>query len=232
MCSEKRIGMTGTSSAVIFHPYFSEDYAPMLELIKPRHTAYTDKWGFDLLPVDFRKLMVKADVELVQAEMVGYASQLLSKYNYVVWLDLDTLIWDMDVDLRTATDEIGAVRFHPHRPMATGDLFSCHFGGVKVNHLNCGAVYIKRTSFTLDFMDEWAGLARQSPGWYSAQNAFNILTMGYGLPDLDFRWNYNYNRHGVCRKPVVKGYHGYRGLDKKMSAIESDLRALKRWQKN
>lgn len=218
--------MTGTNSAVIFHPYFSADYEPMLNLIMPRHKAYADKWGFDLMPVDFRRLMVRADVELVQAEMVGYASQLLKKYSHVIWLDLDTLIWDFETDLRTATDEIGAVRFKADRPLATGDLLTYYFGG-KNNHLNCGAVYIKRTPFTLDFVDEWFGLANRLPGWYSAQNAFNILAIQYDLPDLDIRWNYNRNRHGKCENPVVRGYHGYRGIPNKMNALNADLRALK-----
>ncbi len=218
--------MTGTNSAVIFHPYFSADYEPVLKLITPRHQAYAEKWGFDLHPVDFRRLLIKADVDLVQAEMVAYTSQLLNKYSYVVWLDLDTLIWDIKTDLRTATDEIGAVRFHADRPKATGDLSKFHFGGYRVNHLNCGAVYIKRTPFTLDFVSEWLGLSRQTPDWYSAQNAFNILAIKYDLPDLDIRWNYNRNRHGKCKNPVVRGYHGYRGIPNKMSAIKADLRGL------
>lgn len=217
--------MTGTNNAVIFQPYFSGDYEPMLKLITPRHKAYADRWGFDFVPVDFRKPPFKADVELVQAEMVGYTNKLLNKYSFVVWLDLDTLIWDINTDLRAATDEIGAVRFRAGSPVATGDLLTYHFGD-KNNHLNCGAVYIKRTPFTLDFVDEWVGLARNLPSWYSAQNAFNILAIRYDLPDLDIRWNYNRNRHGKCENPVVRGYHGYRGIPNKMSALKADLRAL------
>lgn len=218
--------MTGTNNAVIFHPYFSDDYIPMLDAITPRHKAYCAKWGFDFDPVDFRKPFSNADMDLVQLDMVIYTNQLLKRYNYVAWLDLDTLIWDMETDLREATDEIGAVRFNENKPIATGDLFSYHFG-YKNNHFNCGCVYIKRTPFTLDFVDEWVGLARNLPSWYSAQNAFNILAIQYGLPDLDIRWNYNRNRHGKCENPVVRGYHGYRGIPNKMNALNADLRALK-----
>ncbi len=35
------------NNALILQPYFTDDYAQMLELSKARHQAYADKWGFD-----------------------------------------------------------------------------------------------------------------------------------------------------------------------------------------
>ena len=213
------------NTAVIFQPYFSDDRLPMVELTRERHQAYADKHRFDLNYFDVRKVFSDVTQDTAQEGMVYYVYNLMNRYNTIAWLDLDTLIWDMDVDLRLATDTTGAVRFQADKPMADGDLREFHFGAWH-NHLNCGVVYIRRNDFTVKFVAEWFALAREIGTWYSAQNAYNILAIKYKLPDMDVRWNYNRNRHPACDNPIVRGYHGYMGIEAKMNEIRKDLAAL------
>lgn len=213
------------NNALILQPYFTDDYVQMLELSKARHQAYADKWGFDLCHLDLRKALIKVDIETVQAEEVGLVGKLLSAYDYIVWTGVDSLIWDMDIDLRTATDRIGAVRFNAHLRIPTDNLHKRYFGG-KNNHFNLGTTYIKKCPFTIGFIDAWNEIAHEIGGWYGAQNAFNILAIENDLPALDKRWNYNRNRHKGCENPVIIGYHGYRGVDLKIKKMSQDIGRL------
>lgn len=212
-------------NALILQPYFTDDYAQMLELSKARHQAYADKWGFDLLHLDLRKALFRVELETVQAEEVALVGKLLSDYSFIVWTGVDSLIWDMDTDLRTATDRIGAVRFNAHLRIPSENLYKRYFGG-KHNHFNLGTTYMKRCPFTLDFVREWSELSHEIGGWYGAQNAFNILAIEHDLPALDKRWNYNRNRHKGCPDPVIIGYHGYRGVDLKIKKMSQDIGRL------
>src|SRR5690606_9969660 len=111
------------------------------------------------------------------------------------------------------------------RPLATAKTIVNDNGAGK-NHLNIGAVYIKRNDFTLKFMDDWYKLTCELGGWYAAQNAFNILALKYNLPELDDKWNHTGNRHGACDCPIVRGYHGHKGFDEKMNRIIEDLKTI------
>ena len=215
------------NDAVIFHPYFTDDHLPMVELTRARHQVYADKHRFDLLHVDLRKVNPGVTKDDAQKEMVLYTYNLMNRYDFIAWLDLDTLIWDMNIDLRLATSTTGAVRFQADKPLPSLDeaMNNHHFGWYN-NHLNCGIVYIRRNDFTVKFVEEWLSLARKIGTWYSAQNAYNILAIKYELHDLDVRWNYNRNRHGECHNPIVRGYHGYMGVDNKMREIKADLKRL------
>jgi len=208
----------------IFHYYTSDDYLPMLELTKARHQAYADKWDFDLIAMDIRKLDKQGKNN--SSNIINFLGYLLRSYEYVVRLDIDTLIWDMETDLRTATDEIGAVLYQANRPVPQGNLYMHKFGG-KSWHFNIGAVYVKRSDFTVAFIKEWADLTRAFNSTYGSQNAFNILALKYEVAPLDCRWNYTRNRHGECLDPVVMGYHGYPGHSLKKEMMLSDLERLK-----
>jgi hypothetical protein len=128
------------NNAVIFHHYFDDDHLPMLGLIERRHKKYANKHGFDFMPVDLREHFEKVRKGTAQIHTVEIANRLLEKYEFVVWLDLDTIIWDMNTDLRDATNNIGAVLFKKYKPKPTmGMINTFHFGGNNY-HMNCGAV--------------------------------------------------------------------------------------------
>ena len=66
-------------------------------------------------------------------------------YKYIIYLDADTIIADLSVDLRDACvpDKIGAVWHDLH--YLTPDL----------SHFNVGALYISNTPLIREFVDRW-----------------------------------------------------------------------------
>ena len=216
------------NNAVIFHHYFDDDHLPMLELIESRHKQYADKHGFDFMPVDLRDHFKGVVQDNAQVHTVEFANRLIEKYEYIVWLDLDTIIWDLDTDLRDATDDIGAVLFQKDKPKPTKEEMDVVLFGWNNWHMNCGAVYIKRNPFTVQFLKDWYELAKEKGGWYGAQNAYNILAIERNIPDLDIKWNWCDNRHEYCEHPIVRGYHGYHGKPGRLSKFDAMLRDLKK----
>lgn len=214
------------NNAVIMQPYFTDNHVPMLRLTRHRHQKYADRHGFDYSPIDLRTIKRGVTRDTAETLMVELAGELLQMYEYIAWMDLDTLIYDVDEDLRNATDMIGAARFDADKPMPTIKDISTYKFYTRNNHLNNGVVYIHRTPFTIKFVEEWLPLSEKIGGWYSAQSALNVLAMKYELPDLDIRWNYTLERQYPCGNPVVIGYHSYHPVEEKIAAMKADLEGL------
>jgi len=216
------------NNAVIFHHYFDDDHLLMLELIRCRHQCYAKVHGFDFLPVDLRDHFDNVSKENAQIHTVEFANDLIKNYEYIAWLDLDTIIWDLGTDLRDATDSIGAVLFRKDEPKPTKAKMHDFLFGWNNFHMNCGAVYIKRNPFTVQFLKDWYELAKEKGGWYGAQNAYNILAIEHDIPALDIKWNWCDNRHEPCEHPIVRGYHGYHGKNGKLTKEQAMMRDLKK----
>jgi hypothetical protein len=223
------------NNAVILQAYYTDDYGEMVDLVRERHQAYADRHGFDYMGIDLRELFGELFIAEFRPTIQDAIPDLLDKYEYIVRIDPDVIIGDMNIDLRTATDNTAAVRFQPNGKKPSGDLLRHEFGGLNT-HINIGAVYIKRCDFTVRFVKEWVDLAnkikRSYPAtakrerFYAFQNAYNILYIKEGLPDLDPKWNYCKNRHSGCDNPVVLGYHDYPNYQRKINEMKKDLKRL------
>lgn len=212
------------NNAVILQHYFTDDHTPMIDITKMRHQKYADKHGFDLVYVDLRTINSDIGRDTAEAVRVDAVNKFLHKYEYIACFDLDVIIHDMSVDLRNATEQIGAVRFDADKPMPTlKDAYTYKFYS-RNNHLNLGVFYVNRTPLTIKIVEEWANLSRDIGGWYSCQRAFNILSMKYELPDIDARWNYSSDRQPLRKNPVVVGYHRHHPVERKIEAMQADMR--------
>jgi hypothetical protein len=121
----------------------------------------------------------------------------IEQYKYIIWLDCDTVIIDMDADLRDGCppDKIGACRHVLTKPPYN----------LNLDHLNIGALYIQNTEANKKRMDDWlAGYpGPETPAWRE-QGVFNNIGIGV---EIDAKWNAT-GKVNPSPNPVVLGFHG------------------------
>jgi hypothetical protein len=124
----------------------------------------------------------------------------VKKYRNIIWLDADTIIADLDRDLRDACvpDKVGAV-WHDLKQ-----------GGHILGHYNVGVLAVSNTEITRKFMDDWL---KGFPGttdfpWFE-QGVFNKLgTEQNVINTLGAEWN-SVDYVNPVKTPVILGFHGY-----------------------
>jgi lipopolysaccharide biosynthesis glycosyltransferase len=123
------------------------------------------------------------------------------QYRNIVYLDDDTIIADLETDLRDACipDKIGAV-WHDLKQ-----------NGHILGHYNVGVLAVSNTEKTRKFFDDWlADFANNSPEfpWWE-QGAFNRLGIKADIIyHLGAEWN-SVDYVNPAAKPVILGFHGY-----------------------
>jgi hypothetical protein len=126
----------------VYRYFWGDDFAPMLDYMKPRHAEYAKKWNMDYLTVygNVREDWTRNTGGWAKLQLVK--DMLARGYEYVFWIDADCAICDMDTDLRTgAPDGIGMVE---------------HNGpGTPGPHLNVGVMLIRNSDRVRAFMDDW-----------------------------------------------------------------------------
>ncbi len=187
------------------------DYLPMLELTKERNKAYCEKWGFDFLPfvgtIDPKYSNVRQG-GWVKIELILQALQ--KQYQYIVWLDPDTLIKDLMTDLREGCpDGIGA----------------CWHRIPQLNHWNVGALYLQNDVGVQKFCEDWLNSFPGQPQWME-QGEFNRLAMqGEVVQTISDRWNSTIN-YSMVPDAVVLGYHGNGNAGQRLEMMKETLAKL------
>jgi hypothetical protein len=181
---------------------------PLLDLTRARHQKYADMHNFEYLP------LVSLGPVQYNPMMGGWAkvayvlSALERLVDVVVWLDADTIIWDMDADLRGgAPTNIGAVKFYP--PYSWGE------------HWNVGVLYFRNNNETLSFVSRWLAMY-PGPEHGREQVVFNEIGQDL-VTTLPSKWNYTLNRHFDNDAPIVKGFHGSGTNEQKLKLMKEAL---------
>jgi len=196
--------------AILIQSWFTPDYKPMIDLTRGRHELYCKQHDMDYLPNDLTDAGITTGQKCYQ-DIKTIKSALDKGYEFVINMDIDAIIWDLNRDLREACIDIRGVRFD----------------AMRVKHVNIGITYIRNTEITRHFIKAWEAQAIGRQGsQFGSQNAFNIITAQMGIPPLDPTWNYCYSQHKGIVKPAVRGYHDFIGLDYKLNAMRDDLDAL------
>lgn len=180
----------------------------MLELTKPRHAEYCHEWHIDYKPFIERVfdhdpfLGSWAKVELIHRALVD-------GYDYVIWLDADTLIFDFETDLRQAV-----------QPYKIG---ACWHRIPQLNHWNVGALYIDNTDETIDFITRWlASYPPPNDGWME-QGVFNRMAkQSRTVVTLSDRWNSTLDV-SMVPDAVVLGFHGQGDTEHRTRLIKQAL---------
>lgn len=196
--------------AILIQSWFTPDYRQMIDLTRDRHAFYAKKHDMDYLPNDLTASGITTGQKCYQ-DIKTIKSALDKGYEFVINMDIDAIIWDLNRDLREACIDIRGVRFD----------------AMRVKHVNIGITYIRNCEITRRFIKAWEAQAigRQA-SQFGSQNGFNIVTGQMGIPPLDPTWNYCYSQHKGIDKPAVRGYHDFIGFDYKMKAMRDDLDAL------
>jgi hypothetical protein len=188
-------------------------YIPAIELTKERNEEYCKKFNFDYL-----LLMGEGDLKYADVTKGGWAKiELIQRameqgYEYIVWLDADALIKDMNTDLRLGCVEgIGA----------------CWMRIPQLNHWNVGVLYVRNSVESKKFIDEWLATYPGAPQWME-QGEFNKMAMkSKVVQTISDRWNATIN-YSIVPDAVVLGYHGYGSAAQRTEAMRSTLESLKR----
>lgn len=184
----------------------------LLELTKQRHRDYCIRHQMDFQSLASASSLKYADPKVGSWSKIELVKFALDKgYKFVIWLDADTLIKDLDVDLRDGcVDGIGA----------------CWQRIPQIHHWNVGALYFVNTPQVRQFIDAWlAGYPGLGDGW-NEQGVFNKLGMkSKVVQTISDRWNATLN-HTMVPDAVVLGYHGYGSTQERYDAMQNTLNRL------
>ncbi len=180
------------NAILIQQAYPGLGFDKMLALTEPHHRAYCEKHGIDYQCVYDN--VFEHDPVLGSWAKIELIKQALAKeYDYVFWLDADTLIVDMETDLSEAI-----------APFSIG---ACWQRIPQLHHWNVGALYVDNCIETAEFINEWLQ-AYPSPNNWNEQGVFNRMAMqGKTVVTISDKWNATVQ---VSEVPdaVVLGFHG------------------------
>jgi hypothetical protein len=184
----------------------------LLELTRQRHRDYCIRWQMDfqcLTSASSPKFSDPKPGSWSKVELMKFALE--KGYSNIIWLDADTLIKDLDTDLRD-----GCV---------TG-IGTCWQRIPQLNHWNVGAVYLTNSKPVHEFIDAWmAGYPGINDGWME-QGVFNRLAMqSKVVQTISDRWNATLN-HTMVPDAVVLGFHGYGTTQERYEAMQVTLKSL------
>lgn len=200
------------NAILIQQVYPNAGYTPMLELTRERNKHYCIRWQMDFQCLESASSRKFADPKVGSWSKVELIQMALDKgYQYVVWLDADTIIKDLDTDLRDGCiNGIGA----------------CWQRIPQLHHWNVGALYIQKSDEAREFIKDWIkGYPGLNDGW-NEQGVFNKLAMQNKIVQtISDRWNATLN-HTMVPDAVVLGFHGYGTTQERYEAMQATLNSL------
>ena len=183
----------------------------MLELTRMHHQAYCDKFAMDYW-CEISNPLPSYDVMLGSWGKIELIRRALdTQYQSVVWLDADTLIVDLQTNLRDAIqpDKIGA----------------CWHRIPQLNHWNVGALYIDNTPNTRAFIDEWLASYPPKPQWLE-QGEFNRLAReSRTVVTISDKWNATLDV-SMVPDAVVLGFHGQSNTEYRYNLMQKTMDQL------
>lgn len=168
-------------------------YLEMLELTKEHNQKYCDFHGFDYwCEISENKDMPLGTGAWRKIEMILQALE--DGYQYIVWLDTDAMIKDIDTDLRKAIEP--------------GKIGACWHRIPQLHHWNVGVLYVHNTEEVTKFIRQWlAAYPAPNDGWYE-QGVFNRMGMKSKIVStISDKWNATFDVN-LVPDAVVLGFHG------------------------
>jgi hypothetical protein len=184
----------------------------MLEMVKEHSAEYCKRhdiayWDFVLNPrSDFDPLQGSwGKIELIRRAMA-------EDYEYIIWLDADTLITDFNTDLRDA--------------IQPGKIGACWHRIPQLSHWNVGALYVSNTAETRAFIDEWLASYPPPADDWMEQGVFNRMAMkSKTVVTLSDKWNATLDVNMVP-DVVVLGFHGQGDTEYRINIMKQTMDKL------
>jgi len=188
----------------------SGDQVPFLQLTRERHAAYATRHGMEFWSVEDQEHPERAPnwekIVLIQRALSDAAG-----YEWIFWLDADTMIARLDYDLREGLRperDLGMV-MHPNP-----------------RHFNSGVVLVKNTPATHEYFqrawDAWPG--RDQP-WEEQVPMNRLLAAEHcpGFQTLPAEFNSTFGVNEAL-DPVVMAWHGLVPLSERFNRMTAALR--------
>jgi hypothetical protein len=201
------------NNAILIQHAYKGEFEPMLELTRARNEAYCQAHNFDYWcecyddprwPVEHGGWV---KIDLIQKAMKA-------GYEYIVWLDADAMIADMETDLRDA--------IQPNR------IGACWHRIPQLNHWNVGVLYLDNSPETRGFISDWlASYSEPKDGW-KEQGVFNRMAMkSKTVVTLSDKWNATINV-SMVPDAVVLGFHGAGNAQQRYGLMKQALAELEK----
>lgn len=191
--------------------YPNTEGVKLLELTQARHQAYCDKWQIDYQCVYDNPIPNSDPLKGSWGKIKLMQAALYKDYAFVFWLDADTIIADLDMDLRNAIE-----------PFKIG---ACWHRIPQLNHWNVGALYVDNSQESREFISAWLEEYPGTAQWLE-QGAFNNLAMlNKTVVTISDKWNATLN-HTMVPDAVVLGFHGYGTTQERYQAMQDTLKSL------
>ena len=205
------------NDAIIIQQVYQEgSYLDLALVTIPNCLAYAKKHSFDY---EFSYGDIVPEWDMLcggWAKLALISGALQRGYKYVVWLDVDALIVDMDADLREACPEgIGMVIHHSPNP-----------------HYNIGCMYMTNSQEVKEFVNYWMSWypGPTFKGSWHEQAILNLLSQtpaGQIVKEIDCKWNSTKAGHCHTNRAVVEGFHGEGSPEQRLAKMQEYLCQLK-----
>jgi len=183
----------------------------MMELTKERHQQYCEKYDLDFQY--FVGKMLDRPIETGGWDRIALVRRALEKgYEYVAWLDPDTMIYDFETDLRKA--------------FQVGKIGACWHRIPQLDHWNTGVFYVHNTQETRDFVDTWLNTYPAPRDGWLEQGVFNRMArQGRTVVTISDKWNATLNVNMVP-DAVVLGFHGQGNTEQRIKLMCDTLEKI------
>lgn len=203
------------NAILIQQVYPGEGYEPLLDLTYERNKNYCIRHRMDYMAIASASSTQYANAVAGSWCKIELIQRALEKgYQYIIWLDADALIKDLDTDLRDACiDGIGA----------------CWMRIPQLNHWNVGVLFVKNVPGVAEFVADWLSYYPDGlkDGW-NEQGVFNKLAMQSTLVQtISDRWNATLN-YSMVPDAVILGYHGNGSAAQRLEAMKGTLAQLEK----
>jgi hypothetical protein len=188
------------------HPGYG--FEPLLDLNHDRNEAYCDRHHMDYWPERWNDERYPA-ITGAWLKIVLMIQALEKDYQSIFWLDADTLIWDLETDLREA--------------IQPGHIGACWHRIPQLHHWNVGALYLDNTPQVLRFLRAWLASYPAPPDGWNEQGVFNRLARASGtVVTVSDRWNATLDVNMVP-DAVVLGFHGQGPAEHRLDLMKRTL---------
>lgn len=180
---------------LIQHIHANTPGTAMLEMTEARHREYCNRHG-----IHYRAVIGNPTPEIPPeagnwARVKLIQDALAEGFDQVYWLDADTLIYNMAVNLAEAVvkDKIGV----------------CWHRIPQLHHWNIGAMYLDNTEDVRHFVKKWLASYPPPPDGWMEQGVFNKLARERSrlVTTISDRWNATIDV-SMVPDAVVLGFHG------------------------
>ena len=202
------------STLLIQQCYAGSEYAKMHVLTYPDNLAYSQRHKMDYYIFHGNITPEFETGNGAWAKLLLILNALRAGYEYVIYLDVDTVIADPSADLREACPQQGGIGMTLHYPEG-------HTEGV----LNTGVIYVKNCPQVVELVWYWMQWYPGPAGNWYEMSTINLLANISEIRKLvipvDAKYNSTRKANNHVDDAVVEGFHGEGSISQRMELMKA-----------